>query len=207
MKVGFVVTQIWTWIPTGLVFFFFPSKLGKPFLQGSCSFLLLEAFVSLRTGSEVKAFTPHILPWTWHLKGRKEKWEGVCEERRRKQRWQRAFEKVLQVTSSVLSHTPWALSPTQSLLFCLSGLHQRHMEVSGLGDESELQLPAYATARPDLSRICDLHHSSQQHWILNPLRKARDRTCIILMDTSWVHYLWATMGIPPTEMLFKHSDT
>ena len=24
--------------------------------------------------------------------------------------------------------------------------------------------------------ICDLHHSSQQCWILNPLLKARDRT-------------------------------
>ena len=36
-------------------------------------------------------------------------------------------------------------------------------------DELELQLPAYttATARPDLSRVCNLHHSSQQQWILN----------------------------------------
>uniref|UniRef100_A0A8C3YD51 Vomeronasal type-1 receptor n=1 Tax=Catagonus wagneri TaxID=51154 RepID=A0A8C3YD51_9CETA len=38
----------------------------------------------------------------------------------------------------------------------------------------------------DPSRICDLHHSSQQRQILNPLRKARDRTHI-LMDASWVH--------------------
>ena len=32
-------------------------------------------------------------------------------------------------------------------------------------------MPAYsiATATPDQSGICDLHHSSQQHWILNPL--------------------------------------
>ena len=28
----------------------------------------------------------------------------------------------------------------------------------------------------DLNRVCDLHHSSQQCWILNPLSKARDRT-------------------------------
>ena len=27
-----------------------------------------------------------------------------------------------------------------------------------------------------ISRVCDLHYSSQQCWILNPLNKARDRT-------------------------------
>ena len=42
-----------------------------------------------------------------------------------------------------------------------------------------------ATATQDPSRICDLHHSSQQWWILNPLREAGDRTCI-LMDTSQI---------------------
>ena len=59
----------------------------------------------------------------------------------------------------------------------------------------ELQLLAYttATAMPDLSRVYKLHHSSQQCWIFNPLRKARDRTHI-LMVTSWVHYHWATAG-------------
>ena len=35
-------------------------------------------------------------------------------------------------------------------------------------------------------RTCHLHHSSWQHWILNPLREARDRTHV-LMDTSWFH--------------------
>ena len=40
----------------------------------------------------------------------------------------------------------------------------QHMEVPRLGGKSELQLEAYttATAMPDLSRVCDLHHSSQQ---------------------------------------------
>ena len=61
------------------------------------------------------------------------------------------------------------------------------MEVPRLGVESELQLPAYtaATATPDPSRICDLHPSSRQLQILNPLNEARDRTRM-LMDTSWV---------------------
>ena len=52
------------------------------------------------------------------------------------------------------------------------------MEIPRLGVELELQLPAYTTATemPDLSHVCDLHHSSQQHQILNPLGEARDRT-------------------------------
>ena len=33
--------------------------------------------------------------------------------------------------------------------------------------------------------ICDLHHSSWQRWILNPLNEARDQTGV-LMDTSQV---------------------
>ena len=58
------------------------------------------------------------------------------------------------------------------------GLLPRHMEVPGLGVQSEVQLPAYArtTAMRDPSRIFDLHHSSRQRWILNPLSGARDRT-------------------------------
>ena len=61
------------------------------------------------------------------------------------------------------------------------------MEVSRLGVESQLQMLAYATAtaRPDLSCLCDLHHSLRQCWILKPLSKARDQTHI-LMDTSRV---------------------
>ena len=54
------------------------------------------------------------------------------------------------------------------------------MEVLGLGVESELKLPA--TAMWDPSHICDLYLNLQQHWILNPLRKARDWICI-LTDT------------------------
>ena len=35
--------------------------------------------------------------------------------------------------------------------------------------------------------VCVLHHSSRQHWILNPLSKARDQSCI-LTDTSRVRF-------------------
>ena len=51
-----------------------------------------------------------------------------------------------------------------------------------------------------LSHICDLHHSSQQRLILNPLSEAGDWTCI-LMGTSWIPYYWATMGIPRKVIL------
>ena len=85
--------------------------------------------------------------------------------------------------------------------FCFSGLHLWHMEVPRLGVELELQLPACATATADqnstqdLSCICDLHHSSQQHRILNTLSKAGDQTCI-LMDTCWV-----LIAEPQSELL------
>ena len=77
------------------------------------------------------------------------------------------------------------------------------MEVPRPGVESEIQLLAYTTAKEtqDLSHVWDLHHSSQQHWILNPLSKARNQTCI-LMGTSQVHYCCATMGTPKLQSTF-----
>ena len=62
-------------------------------------------------------------------------------------------------------------------------------EVPRLGVESELQLLAYAitTAMPGPNHFCNLHHSSQQHQICNPLSEARDQACI-LMDIRRVHY-------------------
>ena len=43
--------------------------------------------------------------------------------------------------------------------FCFLELYPQHMEVPRLGVQSELWLPAYATATAmqDPSRICDLH--------------------------------------------------
>ena len=119
------------------------------------------------------------------------------------QSWKSIGQKV-RVNFWILSSIP--LIPMSILmlvphcLFCLFGflgLHLWHMEVPSLGVELELQLSAHVTttAMPDPSHIGDLHHSSRQYWILNPLNEARDQT-LILMDTSGVHYHWATMGTP-----------
>ena len=81
--------------------------------------------------------------------------------------------------------------------FFFLGSNPRHMEVPRLGVQLERQLPAYATATAtrDPSHICDLHYSSRQHQILNPLSEAEDRTCN-LMVPSQICICWATMGIP-----------
>ena len=57
------------------------------------------------------------------------------------------------------------------------------MEVPRPGVKSELQMPAYSHSHSKDCLICDLHHSSWQCRILNPLSKARGGTWI-LMDTS-----------------------
>ena len=64
------------------------------------------------------------------------------------------------------------------LLLLFLGPLPRHMEVPRLGVELELQPPAFAraTAVQDPSRVCNLHHSSRQRRIVNPLSKGRDRT-------------------------------
>ena len=52
-----------------------------------------------------------------------------------------------------------------------------------LGVKLDLQLPAYATATtmPDLSYVCNLHHSLWQHQILNAMSEAGDQT-----PSSWI---------------------
>ena len=68
------------------------------------------------------------------------------------------------------------------------------MEVPRLGVQSELQLPAYATATaiPDPSGVFDLHHSSWQCWILNLLSKARDRTRNLMVPSQILFHCTTT---------------
>ena len=87
--------------------------------------------------------------------------------------------------------------------FCFLRLHPRHMEVPRLGVESELQLPAYttATATPDLSWVCDLHRSSWQRRILNPLSGARDQTWNLKVPSQICFHCTKT-GTPGFFFLF-----
>ena len=67
------------------------------------------------------------------------------------------------------------------LFFLFLGPYLQHMEVSGLGVKLEMQLQTYTTATAILDpiSICFLCCSLQQCQILNPMRKARDRTYIL----------------------------
>ena len=73
----------------------------------------------------------------------------------------------------------------------------QHMEVASLGVDLELHLPATATATAmwDLNHICNLHHSSWQHWIPDPLSKVKDQTHI-LINTSWIRFCAQKWEIP-----------
>ena len=75
------------------------------------------------------------------------------------------------------------------IYFCFLGPHPQHMGVPRLEVKSQLQLTASATAKAtqDPNRICNLHHSSQQHWILNPLSEARDWTRNFMVP-HWIRF-------------------
>ena len=81
--------------------------------------------------------------------------------------------------------------------FWRGGLHPQHMEVPRLGVESELHLPAYTTAIAmwNPSCVCNLHHSSRQHQILDPLSEARDGTCNLMVPNR-ICFRCATTGTP-----------
>ena len=102
--------------------------------------------------------------------------------------------KFLRLSVSVLSAKMKRIC-SYLFFFCFLGPHSRQVEVPRLGVQSELQLPATATATPDPSCICDLHHSSWQPWILNPLSKVRDWTRNLIVP-SRIRFHWATTGTP-----------
>ena len=83
------------------------------------------------------------------------------------------------------------------LFFHFLGPHLRYMEVPRQGVESVLQPMTYtiATATAGPSLVCELHHSSRQPQILNPLSKVRDQSCV-LMDPSQIRFHCAMMGTP-----------
>ena len=92
------------------------------------------------------------------------------------------------------------------LLFCLFVFlqpHLWHMEVPRLGVQLELYPPAYAraTAMPDLSHFCNLHHSLWPPQIPNPLSKARDRTRNLMVPSRF-HFRSNTRRTPRIFFFF-----
>ena len=93
----------------------------------------------------------------------------------------------------------FSLNTTQFIylfIFVFLGPHLQLMEFPWLGVELELQLVAYTTATPDPSCVWDLHHSSWQPWILNPLRR------LGIEPTSSGNQLGLLMTEPQRELLF-----
>ena len=90
--------------------------------------------------------------------------------------------------------------------FFFLGLHPWHRKVPRLGFESELYPLAYdtATATPDLSCVCNIHHSSWQRWFLNPLSKAKDWTCNLMVPIRFVSATprWELLSL----RIFSHID-
>ena len=68
-------------------------------------------------------------------------------------------------------------------------------QARGLIEATAAGLLPIATAKPDLSCICDLHHRSQQCRILNPLSEARGQTRNRTVPI-WIHFCCAMMGTP-----------
>ena len=61
------------------------------------------------------------------------------------------------------------------------------------------------TQQCQMSHTYNLHHSSQQHQILNPLSEARDRTHN-LMVLSWICSRCTTMGTPVQHLFTSLSS-
>ena len=83
------------------------------------------------------------------------------------------------------------------LLFYFIVFYFRATPTAYGGSQARGLIGAYttATAMPDLSRVCDLHHSSWQPQILSPLREGREWTCL-LKEASQIRFCWATVGTP-----------
>ena len=96
------------------------------------------------------------------------------------------------VVTLYLGHTHWCMGQTHwcmghslslGLFFLVFlGLHLRYLEVPRLGVVA-----------------AGLYHSHSHARSLNPLSKARDRTCI-LMNTSQICFPWATVEAPWAQL-------
>ena len=76
-------------------------------------------------------------------------------------------------------------------------------QARGLMGAAAASLHHNHTATQDQSLICDLHHSSRQRWILNPLSEPRDQTQN-LMFPSRIHFRCTTIGTPKNFLNYNH---
>ena len=79
------------------------------------------------------------------------------------------------------------------IYFCFLELHLWHMEVPRLRVESQLQLPAYGHSHSNAGSLT--------HWERPGIEPASS------MDTSRVHYYWATTGTPTFLFLTKFQES
>ena len=89
------------------------------------------------------------------------------------------------------------LKKKKTFFVCFLGPHPWYIQVPRLGVESELQLPAYTTAKAAVQAVAATYTTAHDNAGSLILSDARDWTCI-LMDISWIHFPCATMGTPNT---------
>ena len=89
------------------------------------------------------------------------------------------------------------------LFLLFRAAHTRIWKFLGWG--SNRSYSCWPIPQPQEHKICELHHSSGQRLILNPLSEARDQTCI-LMDNSGIHFCCVTTGTPK-HFIFKNTKT
>ena len=126
--------------------------------------------------------TAQVQSLVWQLRSHIKLFHIVTKKKKKKKEEEDHIARYLNIFFNLLKYGRFTIvSDIQRrvqlfLLFFGGGLHVQPMEVPRLGVQSELPLQpcATATVTQDLSRVCNLHHSSQQLWTLNPLSGARD---------------------------------
>ena len=73
------------------------------------------------------------------------------------------------------------------------------------GSQVRGRIGAAATEGWDPSHVCDLHHSSRQRQIFNPVSEARGRTCV-LTDTNQTRCSWAMRAFLKPAHMFPKTD-
>ena len=156
--------------------------------------------LSLQQSHRVGTIIGSIFRWeNWGREGFNGLCKGVARGNDRAEVWPQTFWCRVEIHNHCAY---WPLVITRFSFFVL-GPHLQHMEVPRWGVEWEMKLLAHdtATAMPAPGRsvtptcICDLCCNLQQRQILNPLSKAKDWTCNLMVPT-WICFCCTTLGTP-----------